>query len=113
MSVELESLSLPELEALLAKGQKLAAEKTAAAKFERLRPEAVEAVRNAPPENLPAIIAAAKGGKRKPRGTAAPKEKAQYKWDDSLSKNRKIKPDGSFVEPPYFLRGAKAKIPLR
>lgn len=109
--IDLENLSQDELERLAVAARKKAEEKKAVEKYENLRSEAIEAVKNAPAERLPVILAALKG--RKKRGTAVPKTKNTYRWDDSLSKNRQVNSDGHFVEPPVFMRGPAAKNPIR
>lgn len=109
--IDLENLSQDELERLAVAARKKAEEKKTVEKYESLRAEALEAVKNASADRLPAVLAALKG--RKKRGTSAGKSKNSYRWDDSLSKNRLVNSDGSFVEPPVFMRGPAAKTPIR
>lgn len=109
--IDLENLSQFELERLAAAARKKAEQIKNQSKFEVLREEVLEAVKNASADRLPSVLAALKT--RQKRGTAAPKEKASYKWDDSLGKNRKVNSDGSFVEPPVLMRGRFAGNPIR
>lgn len=110
--IDLENLSQDELERLAVAARKKAEEKKAVEKYENLRSEVIEAVKNAPAERLPVILAALKG--RKKRGSAgAAKAKNTYRWDDGLGKNRQVNADGTFVEPPVFMRGPAAKNPIR
>ena len=114
MAIDLENLSQDELERLAVAARRKAEEKKAAEKFENLRSEALEAVKAAPADRLPAVLAALKG--RKKRGVAGStpaKVKNTYRWDDSLGKNRQVNADGNFVEPPVFMRGPAAKNPIR
>ena len=110
--IDLENLSQEELERLAVAARKKAEEKKTVEKYENLRSEVLEAVKSVSADRLPAILAALKG--RKKRGTAASaKTKNTYRWDDSLGKNRLVSGDGSFVEPPVFMRGPAAKNPIR
>jgi hypothetical protein len=112
--IDLENLSQDELERLAVAARRKAEEKKTAEKYENLRGEALEAVKNAPAGLLPAVLAALKGRKKRAaNGSSAAKEKAVYRWDDSLGKNRKVNADGTFSEPPVFLRGPAAKNPIR
>lgn len=109
--IDLENLSQDELERLAVAARKKAEEKKTVEKYENLRAEAIEAVKSAPADRLPLILSALKG--RKKRGSAGAKVKNTYKWDDNLGKNRQVNADGSFVEPPVFMRGPAAKNPIR
>ncbi len=109
--IDLENLSQDELERLAVAARKKAEEKKAVEKYENLRSEVLEAVKSVPAERLPVILAALKG--RKKRGSSAAKTKNAYRWDDNLGKNRQVNADGSFVEPPVFMRGPAAKNPIR
>jgi len=114
MAIDLENLSQDELERLAVAARRKADEKKAAEKYESLRSEALEAVKNAPADRLPAVLAALKGRKKRAaNGSVAAKEKSAYRWDESLGKNRKLNADGTFAEPPVFLRGPAAKTPIR
>jgi len=110
---DLENLSQEELERLAIAARKRAEARRNEGKFENLREEALEAVKNASADKLPAVLAALKGRKkRSPNGSTA-KVKTTYRWDDTLGKNRQVNPEGAFVEPPVFLRGPAAKTPIR
>jgi hypothetical protein len=114
MAIDLENLTQDELERLAVAARKKAEEKKAAEKYENLRAEALEAVKNAPAAMLPNVLAALKGRKKRAaNGSAAAKEKSVYRWDDNLGKNRKVNADGTFAEPAVFLRGPAAKNPIR
>jgi hypothetical protein len=114
MNIDLENLSQDELERLAAAARRKAEEKKAAEKYESLRAEALEAVKNAPAERLPAVLAALKGrGKAgSVRKAGGSKEKSVYRWDEAMGKNRKVDANGNFVEPPVFMRGPAAKNPI-
>lgn len=114
--IDLESLSQDELERLATAARRKAEEKKAAEKYESLRGEVLEAVKNAPADRLPAVLAAIKtrvksGSSRK--GSGSVKEKGIYRWDDAIGKNRKVDGEGKFIEPPVFMRGRAAKNPIR
>jgi hypothetical protein len=113
--IDLENLSQDELERLAVAARKKAEEKKSAEKFEALRSEVLEAVKNAPADKLPAVLSALKGRKATAgrKGAAGAKTKNAYRWDESLSKNRQINAEGAFVEPPVFMRGPAAKNPIR
>ncbi|MCB9497117.1 MAG: hypothetical protein H6686_09575 [Fibrobacteria bacterium] len=113
MSIDLESLSQDELERLAVAARRKAEEKKAIEKFENLRAEAVEAVKAASADRLPAVLAALKGRKKRGSASASSKVKNTYRWDESLGKNRQVDAEGAFVEPPVFMRGPAAKNPIR
>jgi len=113
MAIDLENLSQDELERLAVAARKKAEEKKAAEKFENLRAEAIEAVKAAPADRLPAVLAALKGRKKRGSVSTSGKVKNAYRWDDSLGKNRQVNAEGAFIEPPVFMRGPAAKNPIR
>jgi len=113
MAIDLENLSQDELERLAIAARRKAEEKKAAEKFESLRAETLDAVKNAPAERLPAVLAALKGRKKRGPNGSSTKVKSAYRWDESLGKNRKLNADGTFAEPAVFLRGPAAKTPIR
>jgi len=111
--INLEDLSVEELNRLAVAARKKAAAAKESEKAESLRAEVVEAVKNAPADRLPAILNALKGKKTSGRAVKTAKVKNAYKWDDSIGKNRQVDENGVFVEPPVLMRGRFALTPIR
>lgn len=106
---DLESLSTHELEQLAGLARRKAEQAKASAKFESLRADVLEAIRTAPADRLPTVLAALRGRKSSAQGR---KPKNVFRWDDSLGKNRQVAADGSFVEPAVLMKGRYASTPI-
>lgn len=110
--IDLERLSVEELNRLASDAKKRIVAAQSAAKNEVLRASVIEAVEKAPAHLLPSVLAVLRSGKKRIKSGSS-KEKAVYKWDDAIGKNRKVNADGSFVEPPVLMRGRFAANPVR